>query len=81
MVFIRILCRNSVISLQSSTQEEYGHLVLLALFDVIDDTVLVKKVIFPVSIQTCKDSVFAKQYEFRNVLLGKADLKFFQRVA
>ena len=31
------------------TQEEYGHLVMLSLFDVIDDTVLVKKVIFPVS--------------------------------
>lgn len=28
-------------------KEEFGHLVLLALFDCVDDTVLVKKVVFP----------------------------------
>lgn len=28
-------------------KEEYGHLVMLALFDVVDDTVLVKKALFP----------------------------------
>jgi pumilio family protein 6 len=28
--------------------EEYGHLVMLAVFDSVDDTVLVKKVIIPV---------------------------------
>ena len=31
------------------TQEEYGHMVLLSLFDAVDDTVLVKKIVFPVS--------------------------------
>ena len=30
-------------------QEEFGHLVLLALFDSVDDTVLVRKIVFPVS--------------------------------
>ena len=30
-------------------QEEFGHRVLFALFDTMDDTVLLKKVIFPVS--------------------------------
>jgi len=29
-------------------QEEFGHLVLLALFDCVDDTVLVKKIMFSV---------------------------------
>ena len=32
-------------------QEEFGHLVLLALFDCVDDTVLVKKIMFSVRLK------------------------------
>ena len=34
-------------------QEEYGHLVLLALFDVVDDTKLVQKAILDVRLLYC----------------------------
>ena len=44
MTFVKFFHRNTVIILQ----EEFGHLVMLAIFDSVDDTVLVKKVIFPV---------------------------------
>ncbi|XP_031550524.1 pumilio homolog 3-like isoform X2 [Actinia tenebrosa] len=36
-------------------KEEYGHLVLLSLFDVVDDTVLVKKIIFPEMVASLKE--------------------------
>jgi len=48
-------------------KEEYGHLVLLALFDVIDDTVLVKKALFPEIISNL-DEIMLDQYG-RKVLL------------
>ena len=38
-------------SLLSNLQEEFGHLVLLALFDCVDDTVLVKKIMFSVRLK------------------------------
>ena len=38
-------------SLLFNLQEEFGHLVLLALFDCVDDTVLVKKIMFSVRLK------------------------------
>ena len=38
-------------SLLFNLQEEFGHLVLLALFDCVDDTVLVKKIMFSVRLR------------------------------
>lgn len=48
-------------------KEEYGHLVMLALFDVVDDTVLVKKALFPELLSDLPDLV-ANQYG-RKVIL------------
>jgi len=48
-------------------KEEFGHQVLLALFDVIDDTVLLKKAIFPEIISNLKELIM-DQYG-RKVLL------------
>ncbi|EDO42548.1 predicted protein [Nematostella vectensis] len=48
-------------------KEEYGHLVMLSLFDVVDDTVLVKKIIFPEIIANLKD--IAQDTYGRKVLL------------
>lgn len=48
-------------------KEEYGHLVLLALFDSVDDTVLVKKAIFSEILSELQD-IIANQYG-RKVIL------------
>lgn len=48
-------------------KEEFGHLVMLALFDVFDDTVLVKKALFPEIISNLED-IIANQYG-RKVIL------------
>lgn len=47
--------------------EEFGHLVLLALFDVMDDTVLLKKALFPEILSNLED-LLVNQYG-RKVLL------------
>ncbi|XP_068725822.1 pumilio homolog 3-like [Montipora capricornis] len=39
-------------------KEEFGHLVLLALFDSVDDTVLVKKIVFPEIQSSLKELAF-----------------------
>ena len=46
-------------------QEEFGHLVLLALFDCVDDTVLVKKIMF---------SVRLKLFSFSSKVMYMTDL-------
>jgi len=48
-------------------KEEYGHLVMLALFDAVDDTVLVKKAIFSEMLPELQD-IIANQYG-RKVIL------------
>lgn len=49
------------------SKEEFGHLVMLALFDVIDDTVLVNKALFPELLSNIHD-IAADQYG-RKVIL------------
>ena len=48
-------------------KEEFGHLVMLALFDVVDDTVLVKKALFPEILSNLADLI-GNQYG-RKVIL------------
>lgn len=39
-------------------QGEFGHLVLLAMFDCVDDTKLVKQAVLSVSLMSCGSKIF-----------------------
>ncbi|KAK3730600.1 hypothetical protein QZH41_018820, partial [Actinostola sp. cb2023] len=58
-------------------KEEYGHMVLLSLFDAVDDTVLVKKIVFPMLFYLyCLKEIIANLKELAQDTYGRKVLLY-----
>ncbi|KAF3291129.1 pumilio domain member 6 [Orbilia oligospora] len=64
----KVMLKNLKPSIQELYADEHGHMVLLAIFDVVDDTVLVSKTVFP-EIQTKLDEGSAATHAIARIPL------------